>query len=425
MKAVRYIVTAVLLTTLVASTGFASPSALPAGKTDPQRLSWRAREIRIALSTSLRQSNSNLKFGRDVWGAVRRSLDAWESVADIEFLVEESDRQSLSPSGNAGDGISLITIAPTPENVLLFSNNFEAESAKTRVFYNGKGFITEADIVLNPFQQFSTDGTFGTFDLQATLTHEIGHLLGLQHSDVLGATMSNSLSRNGTFGILDFGSRTLSASDIAAVRALYGTTEDGPNCCSAVAGKLTVGTGRGAKGIRVWAEEVETGRVVAQAETASDGSFRLGGLEAATYSLFWQRSEDNGAVGELGLVVLTKGESRSVDEKIVAPRSDLSLKYIGVNSQLTDFAVPVMGGRQYIIFLGGSGLDPENVRFGFSSPFFEVSPGSVITRDFGSDVSVVSFVLTVADGAPHGMYSVFAYARDGSRTSLIGALSVE
>jgi hypothetical protein len=425
MKAVRYITTTVLFTALVASTVFASSSAAPLGKADAQRLSWRTREIRIAISTSLRPSNSNFRYGNDVYGALKRSLDAWESVANIKFLVEESDRQSLSPSGNAGDGASLITIAPTPENVLLFSSNFEAESAKTRVFYNGKGFITEADIVLNPFQQFSTDGTFGTFDLQATLTHEIGHLLGLQHLDVLGATMADSLSRNGTFGTLAFGSRTLSASDIAAVRELYGAAEDGPNCCSSVTGKLTVGAGRGAKGIRVWAEEVETGRVAGQTETASDGSFKIGGLGASTYSLYWQLSEGNDTAGELGLVVLATGESRSIDERIVARRSDLSLKYIGVNSQLTDFAVPVAAGRQYMIYLGGSGLDPENVRFGFSSPFFEVLPGSVVTRDFGADVSVVSFVLTVADGAPDGMYSVFAYGRDGSKTSLIGALSVE
>src|SRR5439155_16408777 len=142
-----------------------------------------------------------------------------------------------------------------------------------------------------PFQQFSTDGTYGTFDLQSTLTHEIGHLLGLRHSAVLGATMSESVSKNGTFGFIEFASRTLSASDVAAIRELYGS-RDGDNCCGTIAGKLTLAPGRAAKDLRVWAEESESGRVIAQADTAADGSFRLGGLPESSYSIFWQTHDD-------------------------------------------------------------------------------------------------------------------------------------
>src|SRR5690606_36643149 len=109
----------------------------------------------------------------------------------------------------------------------------ETLSATTRVFYR-RNSITEADIVLNPYQQFSTDGTFGTYDLESTLTHEIGHLLGLDHSDFPGSTMFENYGRNGMFGVPNLAARTLRRIDIAAAAALYRPADADLDCCSSI-----------------------------------------------------------------------------------------------------------------------------------------------------------------------------------------------
>jgi hypothetical protein len=72
--------------------------------------------------------------------------------------------------------------------------------ALTTVFFNGKsGEIYDANVEINSADDnFVTDGTQSDFtqggdpDLSAVLTHEIGHFLGLSHSDESSATMYGS-----------------------------------------------------------------------------------------------------------------------------------------------------------------------------------------------------------------------------------------
>ena len=193
MKRFRSIIASVLLTvcTVVSAAG-SPPSIVTSGRLEQPQVRWKGGTIKIAISSSLTTPNSNIKTGSDVKGAILRSLQSWEAAADIKFQIEPSDKQNVS-TASSGDGVSLITIAQTPENILFFGNDTQSLSAQTKIFH-GRRFITEADIVLNPFQQFSTDGTFGTFDLQSTLTHEIGHLLGLKHSGVVGSVMTERLA---------------------------------------------------------------------------------------------------------------------------------------------------------------------------------------------------------------------------------------
>lgn len=408
---------------IAAVTSFAASSTTAGGpRSDFQHLKWKAPVIRVAVSSSLTSTAApNIKSDSDVLGALQRSIRSWESVADVRIQVEPSDKQNVSAAGVTGDGVSLITIAATAENALFFARDPNSASAKTRIFYDRKGFITEADIVLNPFQQFSTDGTFGTFDLEATLTHELGHLLGLRHSDVLGSTMADGFPRVGTFGIIDLGPRTLGESDIAAIREVYGAPAGTEDCCATVSGRLTTG-GKPAKGLTVWAEEDRTGRVMAQAETGVDGSYSLGGLRQGNYALFW-RSER--AIGELGPIHLDTGDERSFNAKVDVRNERVLSRFIGMNSQMADLGLQLSPGRSYLLYVGGHDLSPDDSIVEFNSPYFTVTPGSMTAQDFNGNVAGISFTINVHPSTPAGEYTVFVSGQTGIRSCLIGALSVE
>ncbi len=396
------------------------------------RLRWRNGAIPIAVSASLLKQNLNIKSDGDaaVMNAVRASFDAWERAANVKFEIVASDKLSVSAAGKSGDGVNLITVAQTTENLLLFAGDGAEEvSARTRNFFNAKGFIGEADIVLNPYQQFSTDGSIGTFDLQATLTHEIGHLLGLEHSTVAGATMFERQGKNGTYGLPNFAARTLSEDDIAGIRAIYGAKNPDADCCGSIGGKFSTASGKSVKDVQVWAEEADTGRVAAAVLTNADGAFRIEGLNAGRYSIY---AQDYGAkkgasvpAQALGAVDVVKNKSTSFTRKLKTGAKTFDARLVGFNSQLSELAVPLNGGKSFSIFAGGKNLDAENFVVGFNSPFFTVAPNTINRQDFGADVSALNFEVKVSSQTPPGDYSFFVRSKNGETAYIIGGLTVE
>jgi predicted Zn-dependent protease len=399
-----------------------------AGDTGVTDLRWRTGPIRVSVSASLLRESSNIKNDSDVAGAVKRSIDAWARVANVDIRQVTSDKLSVSPAGVAGDGVSLITIAQTPENVLLFAKDPYGAAATTRVFYNRRGIITEADIVLNPYQQFSTDGTMGTFDLESTLTHEIGHLLGLSHSEVLGSTMHANYGKNGVFGLQRLSSRTLSATDVASVRAIYGPRGEETGCCGGIEGRLSL-PGKLSRTIEVWIED-QSGRVHGSTRTSPSGEFSFEGLSEGKYRLFAHepdRSKNPIPAQELTTATVSPGEATTVAAKLVAGAGgvDFGITHLGFNAQLSEMAVSLSAGRTYTVYLGGQNLDPKDTSIRFSTPDLRVVPGSIRSQDYGDDISVISFEVRVSSRAANGEYSIFTESRSGEKRALIGGLTVD
>jgi hypothetical protein len=84
---------------------------------------------------------------------------------------------------------------------------------------DGSYRIFDADIVTNGRYSWTTtaetDGCSSEFYMEGVQVHEVGHLLGLGHTDVTGATMYPSVSS------CNNGPASIEADDVAGLRALY------------------------------------------------------------------------------------------------------------------------------------------------------------------------------------------------------------
>ena len=411
------------------------------------RVRWPNHTITIALSTSLSAPQLNVKAGSDVVGAARRALAHWAQAANIRFIVTSSDVQSVSAPGTRGDGLSLITVAHTAENSAPF--NGAEMSGRTRIFSNIGGSITEADIVLNPGQPFSSDGTPGTYDLEATFTHEIGHLLGLEHSAVLGATMQPRQGKNGIYDLSSSSPRSLSDDDRAGVRALYGARL-GSGARGSIAGTITFSSGAPVFGANIWAEEIATGRVSASNITQANGSYQIESLLPGNYRVFAQAlggtvfaseiASPRGAYAglmlnqqipfrteEVGRVKVAAGATAALNAQLSGSSALLNPSFIGINGQLSTIAVPLAPARTYKIFIAGEGISTNQLSkngITATSPFIVVDPASVVDVNFGNNLSVVSFDVSVSIGVKEGDYSLRLQSMTGEVSYIVGGLTI-
>lgn len=421
-----------------------------AGSSEERPIRWPAKTIQIALSTSLTAPSPAIKANTDVLGAVRRALSSWSRAAGVNFVEASSKAQSISPTSK-GDGVSLITIAGTEENLAIFSEG--NATARTRVFYDpDTGEVTEADIVINPYPysqngrplQFSTDGTPGTYDLESTLAHEIGHLLGLGHSHVIGATMQATQALNGTYGLPATTERSLSAADETAVRTLYELGEKTGWIEGRIQNSIE-GSLRPAGGAHVWFEDLETGQVVASSVTGPNGKFSVSGMPAGNYRamveyLDDQQSSVNGnrksssrerafrSVEMRSRLRVTAARTTALNYVLVPPQNaapTLNPRFLGLNAELSTVPVPVAPGKKITLYVGGEGVDRvPGTGLVFSSPFMTIDPASLNLEQFYNATPVISFEVTIASNAPPGEYTLKLQANSGEVAYLVGGLTV-
>jgi hypothetical protein len=216
----------------------------------------------------------NITGSANIEGAFQTAFQTWAAVstATITFTEGQPTATSVKPGL---DQVNLITTNLSPAEWAVYG--VDAVSLTNVMSSVSTGQILEADIVFNPNVTFSSDGIAApnVVDLYAVATHEVGHLLGLDHSPLASAVM---------FPLAAVANlpRTLTSDDTIGVSTLYPTAAFAAR--GSIAGTVRATTNIGVFGAIVVAVGAN-GQPMATTVTDPDGKYSIAGLPAGSYTL--------------------------------------------------------------------------------------------------------------------------------------------
>jgi hypothetical protein len=174
----------------------------------------------------------------DEFAPIRAGFQSWLDVPGLNISITENAASSAAPSSDDGRN-TIIWIKNAWTNLSFQPPNNAL--AVTLLSFDGSGAIVDADIYFNAeaFHWAVVDsGTeLGYIDVQNIATHEIGHLLGLDHSSedlfeddpvLADATMFYAASYGETER------RDLKIDDTRAIQNLYGASRGAPPTITAL-----------------------------------------------------------------------------------------------------------------------------------------------------------------------------------------------
>ena len=227
------------------------------------------------LNEASAQGTSNISPGSSLMAAVRAAMSSWQSVQTAEIRFADPTLTAVDSAQH--DGINVITMADTPINREVLGGD-QGAVALTRIDFNANtGEITESDIILSPGYPFSTNQAPYTYDLQAIVTHELGHALGCDHSPAQSDTMF-AVTAPG-----EFFQRYLSADAIAFVSFTY-PYKARIDSLGSISGRVTSG-GNGIFGASIAAVNLDRNLVYA-AFSEPGGGFTINGPVTGRYAIY-------------------------------------------------------------------------------------------------------------------------------------------
>ena len=246
-------------------------------ETSSEPARWGRSDIRFRVNTNI--SNSPMTEA-SINNAFGRSFNQWQTLANNSFQFFTSfgrDFTRFPAQSNAG-----------PDNVIYFTSqaatNFKLSCGLiglTEILFDGSSSrIRRTDVRFNDecfsFTQNVNDtsstlrGQNRVF-LEDVAVHELGHVLGLSHSQVLESSMIFSAAHQ---------MFKPSCDDKAGIQSLYGGPHQG-----SIRGQVRGPSNTPIFGAHITAIHIETGRALTGTLSLRDGSFELTGLLPGAYTL--------------------------------------------------------------------------------------------------------------------------------------------
>ncbi len=150
--------------------------------------------------------------------AIRSAISSWDNI-DASVLSITYNGMDIYLTNNPNDGIN--TIFWSNHSTISDANGYTLLTAPISGVDIGE--FSDVDIVLNDGRQWTTrrpDCDTNTADVQSTVTHELGHALGLGHSTGQN-TMNPNWCSDYSSAYENLGQRTITANDRAGYRYIY------------------------------------------------------------------------------------------------------------------------------------------------------------------------------------------------------------
>jgi hypothetical protein len=348
--------------------------------------------------------------------AIRMAIQSWNDVSGTTPpLVENTDPVQQARTDYGNTNIHLVMF--DENNTSGWFPSMSGTVAITPLWFFGSGRISDADILFNGRDfNFTTRAEPGAFDVQDVAAHEIGHLLGFDHTGVAGGTMYPYVDPS----VREH--RSLSRDEFGGMRNLYGS---GPS------GSITGHVQRSSDSSNVLGAFVvardSSGRTAGSILTDDDGDFSLEGLDNDVYTVYAVPLDDPVSAANLmgGFTIQTDFEPAYYGA--TADLSGGGTVSLGTLSVDTDVALNL--GRN-------SDTYPLRAIDGLTMPFTirgtGLSAGSTLTAS-DPDVTVtnvnwlgsqVAFSLTIPVDEPIGHFDLQVVDAAGDLAVLPGAVEI-